>query len=129
MTPVTKPSTGFDLIFDGAGGSDFGELVRLLNPAGRLVFYGGTRGSWPAILPQHLFFKQVSILASTMGSPQEFRDMVAFVNQTRIRPVVDQVFALSDASQALARLESGEQLGKVVIEVARTKPPMDDRTG
>jgi NADPH:quinone reductase-like Zn-dependent oxidoreductase len=110
---------GFDLIFDGAGGSNFGELVRMLNPAGRIVFYGGTRGSWPAILPQHLFYKQVSILASTMGSPQEFRDMVAFVERYKLRPVVDRVFPLSEASQALARLQSGDQLGKVVIEVQR----------
>ena len=107
---------GFDLIFDGAGGEGFGALVRMLNPAGRLVFYGGTCGRWPQILPQHLFFKQVSILASTMGSPAEFAAMVAFVSRHQLRPVVDRVFPLRDADAALAHLAGGTQLGKVVLD-------------
>ena len=107
---------GFDLVFDGAGGDGFGALVRMLNPAGRLVFYGGTCGRWPQILPQHLFFKQVSILASTMGSPAEFAAMVAFVGGHQLRPVVDRVFPLRDADAALAHLAGGTQLGKVVLD-------------
>ena len=112
-----KKVDGFDLILDGAGGNDFGELVRMLRPAGRLVYYGGTRGPWPAILPQHLFFKQVSILASTMGSPAEFADMVDFVGRHRLRPLVDQVFPLERSHDAFARLDSGAQMGKVVISM------------
>ena len=109
--------SGFDVIVDGAGGDGFGELARLLGPAGRLAFYGGTRGKWPEILPQHLFFRQVAILASTMGSPQDFEAMVAFVTQHEVVPVVDQCFALADGSSAFAHLNSGKQFGKVVLKV------------
>lgn len=108
---------GFDVVVDGAGGDGFGALVRLLAPAGRLVFYGGTAGAWPAILPQHLFFRQVSILASTMGSHAEFAALVPFVETHGIVPVVDRVFDLADANAALDHLDAGAQFGKVVLAI------------
>ena len=73
----TKPSwkkdlpKGYDDIIDSAGGDDFGSFISLIGSGGRIVFFGGTNGSWPSIKPQHLFFKQASILATTMGSPRE----------------------------------------------------------
>ena len=82
---------GFDVIIDGAGGDGFGQLASLLNPAGRLVYYGGTRGKWPAILPQKLFYRQVDILASTMGSPSEMDAMLTFVESHTIQPSVAHV--------------------------------------
>lgn len=108
---------GFDIIIDGAGGEGFGVLVRLLGPAGRLAFYGGTRGKWPAILPQHLFFRQVSILACTMGSHREFAALVKFAEERGVVPVVDRVFALEEGAAAFEYLERGVQSGKVVIAV------------
>lgn len=108
---------GYDVIIDSAGGEGFGDLARALGSGGRLVFYGGTRGRWPKMLPQHLFYKQVSILASTMGSPQEFHDMLAFVNEHKIVPVVDRVFPLESGGDAFTYLDSGLQLGKVVVEI------------
>ena len=114
----------FDVIIDSAGGDGFGSLLRLLAPAGRLAFYGGTRGKWPSILPQHLFYKQVSILASTMGSPRDFSTMLEFVNRHSIHPVVDRVFSLSEGGAAFEHLQRGVQFGKVVLD--HTAPP---RTG
>ena len=111
-------SGGFDLIIDGAGGKGVGDLVRLLAPAGRLVFYGGTRGKWPAILPQYLFFKQVSLLASTMGSPREFGDLVRWVDEQNVIPAIDRTFSFNDVDQAFQRLQSGAQTGKVVVQIA-----------
>ena len=112
----TMVPEGFDVIVDGAGGEGFGNLVRVLGPAGRLVFYGGTRGKWPAILPQHLFFKQVSILASTMGSPREFGALLQFVEEKGVVPTVDRIFNLEEGGAAFGYLESGAQMGKVVIK-------------
>ncbi len=105
----------FDLIIDGAGGEGFGTLARLLAPGGRLVFYGGTRGKWPPILPQHLFFKQVSICASTMGSPKEFTALVDFVGRHGLRPLVARSFALEAGAEAFDYLRGGTQQGKVVL--------------
>lgn len=108
---------GFDVVIDGAGGPQVGEILKRMAPAGRFVFYGGTAGKWPPILPQRLFFKQVSILASTMGSPRDFEHMLAFVDTYQIRPLVDRVFALEDGADAFRYLEEGSQMGKVVLSI------------
>ena len=108
---------GFDVVVDGAGGHLVGTILHRMAPAGRFVFYGGTAGKWPAILPQKLFFKQVSILASTMGSPTDFERMLAFVDTHQIRPLVDRVFALEDGAKAFQHLEEGSQMGKVVLSI------------
>ena len=108
----------FDVIIDSAGGSDFGELIKLLGMGGRLCFFGGTRGAWPSILPQRLFFKQASILASTMGSPAEFKEMCEFVGRHKIVPVVDSVFPLHEITSALERLVHPDRFGKVVVSIA-----------
>ena len=107
---------GFDVIIDSAGGDGFGDLVKLLGMGGRLVFFGGTRGKWPAIRPQYLFFKQVSLLASTMGSPPEFQEMCTFITQHKLKPVVDSTFPLLHAPQALKRLLHPERFGKVILQ-------------
>ena len=107
----------FDVIIDSAGGEDFGKLVRLLGMGGRLSFYGGTLGKWPAILPQHLFFKQVSILASTMGSPTEFGNMCQYIEKHKIVPVVDSVLSLENAADAMKRLIHPERFGKVTLRI------------
>lgn len=112
-----KYPQGFDVIVDGAGGEGFGDLARLLANGGRLAFYGGTRGKWPGILPQHLFFKQVDIVASTMGSPADFKAMLKQINEKEIIPIVDSIFELKDNAQAFEKLESSSQFGKIVLSV------------
>ena len=109
---------GFNVIVDSAGGEGFGSLLRLLGMAGRLVFFGGTRGKWPKILPQHLFFKQVSILATTMGSPKEFCEMVTFIDTHKIRPVIDSVYQLEDHQASMERMNHPERFGKVVLQTS-----------
>ncbi|MEE2788170.1 MAG: zinc-binding dehydrogenase, partial [Myxococcota bacterium] len=113
---------GFDLIVDGAGGAGFGDLLRLLNPAARLVYYGGTRGKWPQILPQRLFYRQVDLLASTMGSPEEMDALLAYVQTHQIQPVVAHCFPLAKGAEAFAYLEANQQFGKVVLEMTANDP-------
>ena len=110
-----KETGGFDVIIDSAGGPDFANLVRLARPGARIGFYGGTRGNWQNISPAALFFGQVSIFGSTMGSDQEFNDMVAFVNEHKIVPVVDSTFPLAEGNKALAHMDQGLQFGKIVL--------------
>ena len=110
-------SSSFDLIIDGAGGAGVGLLLNTLAPGGRFVFYGGTAGKWPSISPQRLFFKQVSLLASTMGSPADFEAMLSFVDTYQVTPIVDRTFALENGADAFAHLEAGTQTGKVVIKI------------
>ncbi|MCA9525586.1 MAG: zinc-binding dehydrogenase [Myxococcales bacterium] len=107
---------GFDVVIDSAGGEGFGELPGLLAMGGRIAFFGGTRGKWPPILPQLLFYKQVSLLATTMGSPAEFAALVAFVAEHGVVPVVDACYPLEEGAAAFARLAAGAQFGKVVLK-------------
>ena len=67
---------------------------------------------------RRLFWHQWSILGSTLGSDREFREVVALAHQGRLRPVVDTVVPLERAGEAFARLQRGDQMGKLVIEVA-----------
>ena len=108
---------GFNAIVDSAGGNGFGTLIRLLGMGGRLVFFGGTAGKWPALLPQHMFFKQVSILATTMGTPEEFQEMMAFISKHQIVSVVDSTFDMSNAQESLERLSHRERFGKVTLRI------------
>jgi NADPH:quinone reductase-like Zn-dependent oxidoreductase len=106
---------GADVIVDSAGGPGFNELINALASGGRIAVYGATRGSWPEMLPPKLFFKQASIVCSTMGSPREFTAMTDFVARHQIVPAVDRSFSLARGAEAFAHLERGDQMGKVVV--------------
>ncbi|TNE68079.1 MAG: alcohol dehydrogenase [Bacteroidetes bacterium] len=108
---------GFDVVVDSAGGDGFADLLSLTNPGGRIGIYGGTLGKINGLSPQVLFWRQVSILGSTMGSLEEFRNMLAFVSQHRIVPVIDSSFALEDGNEALGRLAGNAQFGKIVLQI------------
>jgi NADPH:quinone reductase-like Zn-dependent oxidoreductase len=108
---------GFDVIIDGAAGSSVNDLLDLAVPGGRLVFYGATLGNAPNVLIRRIFWKQLSVLGSTMGSPADFAAMVAFVSSRELRPVVDSVFSTDEGAAAFARMEEGGQFGKIVIKM------------
>lgn len=115
--PFGKETGGFDVIIDSAGGSGFGDLVKLTRPGARIGFYGGTRGNWENVTPAIAFFNQIDILGSTMGSDQDFVDMVEFVNKHKIVPVVDSTYALADGNEAIQRMDQGLQFGKIVLTI------------
>lgn len=106
----------FDVVVDSAGGEGFGRLIDVTAPGGRVVFFGATRGDAP--LPvRKVFWRQLSLLGTTMGSPADWRDMTDFVARHGLRPVVSECHALADAAAAFARMERGEQCGKIVLKI------------
>lgn len=107
----------FDIVIDGSGGSSFSKIIPLVNPGGRIVIYGGTAGTITDLSPQRIFWRQMDILGSTMGSPQDFSDMVDFVNAHQIHPIISHTFPLDQVNEALAVVEKGEQFGKVCIDI------------
>lgn len=107
----------FDVIVDGAGGAGFESLVDAAGPGGRIVFYGATRGNAPGIALRKIFWRQLSLLGTTMGSPGDWAAMLAFVGQHRIAPVVSDTFPLARAAEAFALMERGGQMGKIVVTV------------
>jgi NADPH:quinone reductase-like Zn-dependent oxidoreductase len=104
-----------DVVVESVGPATWDQSVRALKPGGRMVVCGSTSGPKVELVLPRLFFKQFEIIGSTMGSYQEFDEVLALVD--RGLPItVDQEYSLADYEQALARLEHGEQLGKIVLK-------------
>ena len=113
------PARGyFDVIIDSAGGAGFAKLVDVAAPGGRIALFGGTTGNLTDVAPPKVFFKQLAIFGSTMGTEREFADMTAFVTAKKMIPVVDKTFPLADAELALRRMDEGKQFGKIVLNVS-----------
>jgi len=107
----------FDVIVDSAGGPGFGELVDLCAPGGRIVFFGATRGNPHELPMRKVFWKQLSLLGTTMGSPSDFKAMRDFVTAKGIHPVISQTFPLDEVNEAFALMERGDQFGKIVVTI------------
>ena len=108
----------FDLVVDGAMGGGFAHLIELTRPGGRIVFYGATTGNPPGFDARKVFFRQLTLLGTTMGSAADFTAMVRLVEARHIVPVIDTLLPLERAEQALRRLESAAQFGKIVLTLA-----------
>ncbi len=104
-----------DLVIDSAGGSGYRNLIRIAAPGGRLVSYGSTAGRPAEFDLFKVFWKQLKVIGSTMGSPDDFAAMLDMVRHYQIHPVVDQVFSLDDAATAVAHMADSPQFGKLVL--------------
>jgi NADPH:quinone reductase-like Zn-dependent oxidoreductase len=108
---------GVDVVLDHVGQETFKDSVRALRRGGRLVSPGATSGPMVELDLRYLFWRQLSILGSTMSSQREFEEVMKLVFMGRLRPVVDRVFPLPEARAAHEYLGRGEQFGKVVLRV------------
>jgi NADPH:quinone reductase-like Zn-dependent oxidoreductase len=106
-----------DLCVDSVGGDTFSQLIRIAKPGGRIVTFGATRGPVPNLVMPLIFLKQLDILGSTMGNAEEFEQMLSFFKKHEIRPVIDRSFPLEQASEALKRMQAGDQFGKILLEI------------
>jgi zinc-binding alcohol dehydrogenase/oxidoreductase len=109
---------GPDLIIDGTGGSTFEQALDAARPGGRIVSYGATTGNAPELTVRRIYWKQLSVLGTTMGSPADFTAMLELVARRAIRPVLDRVYPLDEVGAALERLERADQFGKIVLRIA-----------
>jgi NADPH:quinone reductase-like Zn-dependent oxidoreductase len=106
---------GADVVFDSVGEALWSSLMRVLAVRGRLVSYGATTGARGSIDLRHLFWKQLSVLGTTMGTPAEFRAAMRAVFRGDLEPVVHAVLPLDDARRAHELLEAGGVFGKLVL--------------
>jgi NADPH:quinone reductase-like Zn-dependent oxidoreductase len=109
---------GADVVIDSIGQARWQDSLRALRRGGRLVVCGATTGPMISLDLRRLFWHQWSILGATLGSRTEYAAIVALAHAGQLWPVVDQVVPLERWSDAMGRLERGEQAGKLVIEVA-----------
>ena len=119
VVAVVKEVTagGAHIVVDDVGEATWRRTLDAARPEGRVVVCGATTGPNPPAALHRVWWKQLSILGSTMGTPADFRAVWELIDSGRVRPVVDRVFPLADARAAHERLEAGEQLGKIVLSI------------
>jgi NADPH:quinone reductase-like Zn-dependent oxidoreductase len=108
---------GAHIVVDDVGEATWKRTLDAARPEGRIVVCGATTGPNPPAALHRVWWKQLSILGSTMGTPDDFRAAYDLVAAGRARPVIDRVFPLAEARAAHERLEAGEQLGKIVLTI------------
>jgi NADPH:quinone reductase-like Zn-dependent oxidoreductase len=107
---------GVDAVIEHVGGDVFARSIRAVRNGGRIVTCGATAGFHPDIDLRHIFFRQVEVLGSTMGSKADLLAVLSHVAAGRLEPVVHQVLPLARAADAHRLLESRAAFGKVVLE-------------
>jgi NADPH:quinone reductase-like Zn-dependent oxidoreductase len=110
---------GAHVVVDCVGQATWANSLRALRRGGRLVVCGATTGPAVSFDLRRLFWHQWSILGSTMGTRREFAEIVRLAQEGKLWPVVDSVVPLADGAAAYARMQRGEQTGKLVIEVSQ----------
>ena len=104
-----------DAVLETVGKATWSHSMRALRPGGTLVVSGATTGADPSADLNRLFFLQLRVVGSTMGTRDELAGLLSFLAATGVRPQVDQAYALSDARSAFDRLASGDVVGKLVL--------------
>lgn len=108
---------GVDIVVDSVGKATWKRSIASLARGGRLVTCGATTGPDPEEDVARIFWNQLTVLGSTMGTHGEFSEMLRMLSGSGVRPVVDSVFPLSEAIEALRRLQDGKQFGKIVLRI------------
>ena len=106
---------GVDVVVDNVGQATISDSMKAVVRGGRIVIIGNTSGPNAEIDMRYIFGKQISLIGSTMGTHQDFRDVISLLWRGKLRPVIDRVMPLSRGKEAYAVLERGEQFGKIVL--------------
>lgn len=112
-----KDAGGFDIIIDSAGGKAFSRYIELALPGGRIINFGRTAGNITDLSTRLLYWKQISVMGTTMGTRDEFMSMLHFLESRKIKPVLDKTFPLTKVGEAFERMNKADQFGKIVLEI------------
>jgi len=108
---------GLDVIIDSSGGNQINQLLNLLNKGGDLLIYGATNGVPSNIDLLTLYYKQLTIRGYMMGSDEDFSDMLSFINEHNISPLVDSVIDFTDIESGFRLMEVNNKMGKIVLKM------------
>ncbi|TFE00052.1 zinc-binding dehydrogenase [Jeotgalibacillus sp. R-1-5s-1] len=106
-----------DLVIECVGAATFNKSLKQLKKGGTIVTFGASAGDEVTINLRELFYGQQNLLGSTMGSAEELDQMIAFIEEHGIKPVMDQVYPLNDFKAAFERIDKAEQLGKIAFTI------------
>jgi zinc-binding alcohol dehydrogenase/oxidoreductase len=108
---------GVDVVVEHVGEATWHQTLQAARPHGRIAVCGATSGPNPPAALHRVWWKQLTILGSTMGTKADFEGAFELVRSGKAKPVVDSVFPLADARAAHERMESGDQFGKIVLAI------------
>ena len=114
-----------DAVMETVGAATWEHSVKSLRPGGRIVISGATSGANPPAELTRIFFNQLSVIGSTMGTRDELEALVDLCLQTGVRPLIDRTLPMTDAAEGLAAVASGNVVGKIVL----TRPGTGHNTG
>ena len=104
-----------DAVIETVGKATWSHSLRSLRPGGTIVVSGATSGPDPSADLNRVFFLQLKVVGSTMGTRSELEQLIAFLVATGVRPVIDEVLPLKDAARAFERMQTGDVFGKLVL--------------
>ncbi|HEX2293292.1 MAG TPA: zinc-binding dehydrogenase [Gaiellaceae bacterium] len=108
---------GVDLVVEHVGEATWQTSLQAVRPHGRIAVCGATTGPNPKAALHRIWWKQLTILGSTMGTREDFEGAYELVRSGKAKPLVDSVYPLAEAAEAHRRMESGEQFGKIVLRI------------
>jgi NADPH:quinone reductase-like Zn-dependent oxidoreductase len=106
-----------DCIIDSIGGEFMNHLVNLCAPGGTIVSYGATLGAVPSFEIRRVFWKQIRLVGSTMGTAEEFSAMMSLISMKKLCPTVDSVVPFANILEAFSRMRESEHAGKIVLRM------------
>lgn len=108
---------GVDIVVDCVGGESWVKSLAALAKGGRLVTCGATAGATPQTDLRRIFWNHLKIFGSTLGSREEFAQLLSFMRTSKTRPIIDQLFPLEEAAAAQRHMEEAKQFGKIVLQI------------
>jgi NADPH:quinone reductase-like Zn-dependent oxidoreductase len=108
---------GADVVVEHVGEATWKTSLQVAAADGRITVCGATTGANPPAQLHRIWWKQLTVYGSTMGSKEDFEGAYDLVERKKVKPIVDEVFPLAEARAAHERLEAGEQFGKIVFTI------------
>jgi NADPH:quinone reductase-like Zn-dependent oxidoreductase len=116
FAPGARLPERVDAVMETVGEATYAHSAKSLKPGGRIVISGATSGPNPPADLNRFFFLQLELVGSTMGTKGELEDLIAFLRSSGLRPTVDRTLPVEQAADGLAAMESGDLVGKIVLE-------------
>jgi NADPH:quinone reductase-like Zn-dependent oxidoreductase len=108
---------GADIVIEHVGDATWQRSLQAARTGGRIAVCGATSGPNPPAALHRIWWKQLTILGSTMGTKEDFEAVYDLVARGRVKPIVDDVFPLDEAAAAHERMEAGDHIGKIVLRI------------
>jgi NADPH:quinone reductase-like Zn-dependent oxidoreductase len=117
FAPGARLPERVDAVLDSVGEAVWAHSLKALKPGGKLVTCGATSGPNPPAELNRIFFLQLQVIGSTMGTKTELAQLMTFLAATGLRPMIDSTLPLESLRDGIAAMESGDLAGKIVIEL------------